>query len=182
VVARLYPPNRRQDTIGTIMRVSRVHHITIAVRDVEGASATFAGLFGAAALRAPEDVQAFDARILDADLAGTVLQFVAPATDEGALARFIERKGEGVYSIALEVADLDDAIRELTERGVRVSEPVEAIPGTRSAFVTMAATHGVSIQLIEGQGAEPAEGTAAPEPPVAPPPIDLTPDEWSDTD
>jgi hypothetical protein len=109
--------------------------------------------------------------------------------------RFLERKGEGFYNVALEVDDLDAAVAELTAKGVRVSEPVEAEPGLRSAFVTMAATHGLSVQLVEGPVVEappPAPEEAAPEPEALPPeepeaaelapPLDLTPDEWSDTD
>jgi hypothetical protein len=60
--------------------------------------------------------------------------------------RFIERRGEGVYNIAVEVEDLDAAVAELAERGVRVSEPVEAAPGLRSAFITMSATGGLSAR------------------------------------
>jgi len=80
--------------------------------------------------------------------------------------------------------------------GVRVSEPALSEPGVRSAFVTMAATHGLSVQLvelaraaIEREPESPAEMQPVapePEPAAAPtverPPLDLTPDEWSDVD
>jgi methylmalonyl-CoA/ethylmalonyl-CoA epimerase len=217
-----YLTGNGQDTIGTFMDVRRLHHITIAVRDVEQAQATFAALFGAEASGAAQELDTFGARSLDATLANTALEFVAPASADSALERFLERKGEGVYSIALEVADLDAAVRELQERGVRVSDPVD-VSGARSAFVTMAATHGVSVQLVEagsetpeagsetvdrsetpeagGQAPDPGDRTSEvggqipdpasemplsgePVPPVAPHPrvLDLTPDEWSDTD
>jgi methylmalonyl-CoA epimerase len=187
-----------QDTIGTIMRIRRVHHITVAVRDVAEAEQTFAALFGATARSGPEDVAAFDIRSCEMELGGAGMQLAAPASSESVLSRFLARRGEGIYSIALEVDDLDGAIRELRERGVRVSEPVEAPEGARSAFVAMSATHGVSVQLIEVRGSErhwaapqaepeaaalaepPADQAATGESPRAP--IDLTPDEWSDTD
>src|SRR5450756_2431751 len=78
------------------MRIKRIHHLTIAVRDLEGARLTFEQLF---------------------DVRG------------------------------------GDTVRELASQGVRVSEPVELGPGVRSAFVTMAATHGLSVQLVEVAGA-----------------------------
>lgn len=172
------------------MQIRRVHHLTIAVRDIAQASATFSALFDAAA-GAASDVAAFGVRSADADLADLHLQYVAPADPDSALARFIERRGEGLYNIALEVDDLAAAVAELRERGIRVSDPVDAPPGFRSAFIAMAATHGVSVQLVESQHAPPdvpsqadssQPDTAQEGATARPAPLDLTPDEWSDTD
>ncbi len=182
------------------MRVLRIHHVTAAVRDLQDARATFAALFGAEA--GPVDaVAAFGVRSTDLALGGDILQLVAPADADNPVMRYIERRGEGFYTLALEVDDLDAAVAELTGRGIRVSEPVQAPPGVRTAFVTMAATHGLSIQLVETVRApEPdaqadAQAWSAPPswperpPPAEPPrqeapapPLDLTPDEWSDVD
>ena len=119
--------------------------------------------------------------------------------------RFLERRGEGFYNLAIEIEDLDDTVRELATQGVRVSEPIELEPGVRTAFVTMAATHGLSVQLVEvaqsvglsaGQPVslsasppavveEPVDESAVPEELPAEDiasPLDLTPDEWSDVD
>ena len=85
-----------------------------------------------------------------------------------------------------------------------MSEPLEPTPGVRSAFIAMAATHGLSIQLVETvrpPAAAPDRPTPPPPPPEPiplPPPqdettvptenepaqkiLDLTPDEWSDVD
>jgi hypothetical protein len=183
------------------MRIVCIRHLTLAVRDLDGASATLASLFGASPGET-RTVQAFGARTQDILLGASMLQLVTPVDRDGALQRFIERRGEGVYTVALEVEDLDDAIAELTEAGVRVSEPVEAQPGLRSAFVTASATFGMSVQLVEASadGSQEPPATAAPvqppdepplpeelpEPPPAgepPPPkraLDLTPDEWDE--
>lgn len=162
------------------MRILGIHHLTLAVRDAARAEATFAALFGAGA--APEqEVAAFGVRARDIELGGATLQLAAPLSADSTLMRFLERRGEGFYNLALEVDDLDAAVAELAARGVPVSEPVEATPGIRSAFVSMAAAHGLSIQLVqvtapaEAEGAPPAE---APTPPKRA--LDLTPDEWAD--
>jgi hypothetical protein len=132
---------------------------------------------------------AFEARALDVELGDASFELVSPDSLDSALGRFIERRGEGVYSIALEVDDLEAAIDELNERGVRVSEPVEVTEGVRSAFVSMAATHGVSVQLVEGTGTREATSTTAGEEPTQgsdEPPVvqqrmvDLRPDEWEE--
>jgi len=175
-----------------VMRIRRIHHLTVAVRDAERARETFAALF-AARSDEPREIQAFCVRTCDLELGGDVLQLAAPIGPESPITRFIERKGEGFYNLALEVDDLDAAVAELAERGIKVSDPIEATPGLRSAFVTMAATHGLSLQLVERVGGdEPAPPTAEPdaardEPDVdeatqEPEPLDLTPDEWSDVE
>lgn len=195
------------------MKIKRIHHLTIAVRDAHAAGATFARLFGAEAPGGATEVQAFGVRSAEVALGDGTLQVVSPLGTDSAVMRFLERKGEGFYNLALEVEDLDAAVAELAAQGVRVSEPVEAEPGVRSAFVTMAATHGLSVQLVQLTAAaqpelrapEPEVPAPTPEPRVeapaavgpasdapevwsdreeaaARPPLDLTPDEWSDVD
>ena len=175
------------------MKIIGVHHVTVAVRDLEGARADFARLFGMEA-GAVAAVPAFGVRVQDLAAGGDALQLAAPDSADTPVMRFIERKGEGFYNLALEVEDLDSAVDELARQGVRVSRPAEATPGLRSAFVAMAATHGLSIQLVERIRARAAPGPGdAGGPDEAPgrepaaaaaetPPLDLTPDEWSDVD
>ncbi len=185
------------------MRIQRIHHVTLAVRDLEQARATFASLFGAEPDEG-RDIAAFSARQSDITIGEDMLQLVSPLEPDTPLTRFLDRRGEGFYNIALEVDNLDEAVAELAERGVRVSEPIEASPGVRSAFITMSATHGLSVQLLEIVGASAgvtsealphvppraedatieswAAAPAADAPASSPPLLDLTPDEWSDVD
>jgi methylmalonyl-CoA/ethylmalonyl-CoA epimerase len=193
------------------MKITRVLRLTLAVRDAPAAARTFETLIGAVPVAGPVPIEAFGVRALELALGDARLQLVSPLSADTALMRFLERRGEGFYNLALEVDDLDAAVRELADRGVRVSDPVEAEPGLRSAFVTMTATHGLSVQLIQRTApgppaapipasgdAGPADGgVSSPGPPVdgaassdgewqdagAPQtPLDLTPDEWSDID
>jgi methylmalonyl-CoA epimerase len=172
-----------------VMRIKRIHHLTVAVRDVDRAGATFEALFGAGVAR-ERAIPSFGVRTRDVPLGDDVLELASPLAPDSPVMRFIERKGEGFYNLALEVEDLDGALTELADRGIKVSEPVEAAPGARSAFITMGATHGLSIQLVElvdtldEVSAEP-ENVATPgteEQAASSEPLDLTPDEWSDTD
>lgn len=191
------------------MRIKRIHHLTIAVRDLDGARLTFEQLFDVRA-SGTANVPAFGVHAIDVPIGDGTLQLVSPADEDNPVMRFLERKGEGFYNVALEIEGLDETVRELAEQGVRVSEPVELEPGVRAAFVTMAATHGVSVQLIE---VTPPPAASAPELTTAvadedetredaafrrpddDPPLpeesaptspqqllDLTPDEWSDVD
>ncbi len=177
------------------MRIRRIHRITLAVHDAEGAARTFEQLFDERATGA-RVITDFLVRAVDIPLGDSILQLVSPLPTDNPVQTFLQRKGEGFYNIALEVDDLDDAIRELTQQGVKLSQPVEAEPGVRSVFVTLAATHGLSVQLVEVVRAEGepdiepvtrveeprAEHLPAGEGDSVSMPLDLTPDEWSDTD
>jgi methylmalonyl-CoA epimerase len=187
-----------------LVRIRRIHHVTVAVRDLDRARETFGVLFGAPSSGA-SDIAAFGARAAQLPLGGDMLELATPLDAGSALMRFLERRGEGVYTIALEVDDLDAAVAELAARGVRASRPVEARPGVRSAFVSMTVTHGLSIELVELAGAAARDARAPAPPPPAPAPgdgappapsaaasaateatekplRDLTPDEWDWSD
>jgi hypothetical protein len=170
------------------MKVLGIHHVTIAVQDIEAARAEIAALLSTIA--GPIDaVAAFGVRSTAVALGDDTLELVAPMDADNPVMRYIERRGEGFYTLALEVDDLDAAVDELSARGVRVSPPVEASPGVRTSFITMTATHGLSIQLLETVAAhpttapppdgpaadsEPAAGPAPfsrPSPPVEAPPL-----------
>jgi methylmalonyl-CoA epimerase len=74
-----------------------------------------------------------------------------PYAPESPVARFIERRGEGVQYIGLEVSNIDEALEELKRKGVRLTseEPVEYPNGSRWIFVHPKAMHGVLLALIE---------------------------------
>lgn len=135
------------------MKIRRVHRLTVAVHDLDGARLTFEQLFGARGGDA-RVIRDFLVRAVDIPLGETQLQLVSPLPADNPVKSFLQRKGEGFYNLALEVDDLDRAITELAALGVKVSQPVEAEPGVRSSFVTAAATHGLSVQLVEVARAE----------------------------
>ena len=146
-----YADSAGQDTIGTLMRREfGIHHLTVAVHDVDAGAATFAALFGAtrdarAVTTSPRSTRAASTR----RSAGTTLQLVAARRRTTRVTRFLERKGEGFYNLALEVDDLDAAVARAARKRRPRQRSRRGEPGLRSAFVTMAATHGLSIQLVE---------------------------------
>ena len=69
----------------------------------------------------------------------------------GPIARFIEKNGEGIQHIAIRVDDIDAALAELKEKGVRLIDqtPRYGAGGARIAFLHPKATHGVLLELCE---------------------------------
>lgn len=145
-------PKFRQDSI-RIVKIRRIHRLTLAVHDIDGARLTFEQLLDSHAGDS-RVIRDFMVRAVDIPMADTQLQLVSPLATDNPLKSYLQRKGEGFYNLALEVADLDEALTELAGLGIKVSEPVEAEPGVRSSFVTAAATHGLSLQLVEVRRAE----------------------------
>jgi catechol 2,3-dioxygenase-like lactoylglutathione lyase family enzyme len=78
------------------------------------------------------------------------VELVQPVEEAGRFYEQVKERGEGLFSISLQVDDLEEAVRYLRERGATVSDPEASIwPGARLARINQGSTHGVSIQLIE---------------------------------
>lgn len=77
-----------------------------------------------------------------------VLDFVAPNTSDGALAKSIEKRGQGIDSLAFRVENLDDTAAALRELGIELVNRTE-YHGTRIGFIHPRAAFGMLIELIE---------------------------------
>ena len=78
------------------------------------------------------------------------LELVQPEDPGGRFAQQVAERGEGLYSISIQVDDLDAAVAYLRGKGATVSDPEASIwPGARLARINAGSTHGVSIQIIE---------------------------------
>jgi catechol 2,3-dioxygenase-like lactoylglutathione lyase family enzyme len=78
------------------------------------------------------------------------VELLQPLTEDHRIAKSIAERGPGMFSIAIEVDDLDAAVRDLRAKAVPVSDPEPGIwPDTRIARINKSAANGVSIQLIQ---------------------------------
>jgi len=70
---------------------------------------------------------------------------------DGPVAKFIDSRGEGIQHIALEVENIEEALQELKEKGVRLidEKPRKGAGGTKIAFIHPKETHGVLMELCE---------------------------------
>src|SRR6188474_2445067 len=116
-----------------IMRF-KLDHVAVAVRDAEAAAATFAKL--GLELTGVEDVPDQRARVAFFDIGSAHLELVAPI-EEGSLSRSIDKRGEGLHHICLEVDDLEKALALVKAVGIAVvdEKPRPGAGGTRIAFL-----------------------------------------------
>ena len=130
---------------GRAWRVTRLHHVAFAHWG-DDAPGQLADLLGLPCV-AEEHADGFVERMLPA---GDSFVQLLEGTGPGVVGRFLERRGPGLHHIALEVSDLDEAVADLIERGVRMVDhtPRPGGMGTQIAFVHPAASGGLLVELV----------------------------------
>jgi methylmalonyl-CoA/ethylmalonyl-CoA epimerase len=79
-----------------------------------------------------------------------MLELIEPVGDGGVIGKFIERRGEGIHHLCIEVDDIKKTLADLSEKGVRLidTEPRQGIEGM-VAFIHPKSMNGVLIELLE---------------------------------
>jgi methylmalonyl-CoA epimerase len=127
----------------------RIDHIGIVVRDIQEALKVYE-----TALELPlsQVVEVPDQKVEVAFLAvgGSNLELVQPTSDDTGTAKFLQKRGEGVHHICIEVEDLESALARLKACGVQLIDeiPRKGAHG-RVAFVHPRGAHGVLVELVE---------------------------------
>lgn len=130
------------------MKLRRLHHVGIAVNDLDKAVEAYHLALGLSPAQR-QDFPALGIRSAFYPLGEAFLEVMTPLAPEGPVAQFLQERGEGMYLIALAVDDLEEALTELRDKGVSVSEPMGGGIGGRMAFVSPKSANGVLIELVE---------------------------------
>lgn len=128
----------------------RVSHIGIAVRSLEQAGVSYGALFeGAEPHRETVEEQGVDVASYDAN--GVLIELTAATRDDSPIARFIEKRGEGIHHIAFEVDDIGSELERLKAAGVRLinEEPLLGAHGMYIAFAHPSSFNGVLLELCQ---------------------------------
>ena len=131
------------------MQARGIHHLGVAVEDLDEAVETYRRLFGAELEhrdRVPDQgVEA--AAVLVGE--GRV-ELVAPLADDTPVGRFLAKRGPGMHHVAYEVADLPRALAGLASSGAQLidEEPHEGLFGLQVSFVHPHSVHGVLSEVV----------------------------------
>ena len=131
-------------------RILRIDHVAVAVKDLDAGIASYRRILGAELIeRAELSIQG--SRMLAAYLkVGDGLIVLDGAADPGGfIAKFIERRGEGLHHIAVVVDDLDEYVRDLEAAGVRIPHRESLGPLRREILLSPRDLCGVVVQVIE---------------------------------
>ena len=132
------------------MRVTRIDHIGIAVREIEQAGKFYTDILG---LEIEDIEHVADQRVNVAfiPIADSEVELLASTEPDGPVAKYLDSRGEGIQHIAFRVENIEDALKELNEKGVRLidQEPRKGADGARIAFIHPKETNGVLVELCE---------------------------------
>jgi methylmalonyl-CoA/ethylmalonyl-CoA epimerase len=98
------------------MKVQKIHHVSVLVKDLEKASKLYSQLFGIE-FDGPYDQEDLDVRFMSSSLG---LNLASPLTPDGPTAKSLERRGEGLSMLVLNVPDIDEAIADMESQGIRL--------------------------------------------------------------
>jgi methylmalonyl-CoA epimerase len=129
------------------MALSKIDHIGIAVSDLESAKRFYEEALG---LRVTREETLDEMKIAFLPIGEVNLELIQSTTDEGVIAKFIAKRGEGVHHIAYQVEDVSSVLDALKAQGIKVVDdaPRPGAHGTEVAFVHPKSTHGVLTELV----------------------------------
>ena len=132
------------------MRLNKVDHIGIAVKDIKKVSEFYKDVFDC---QTSEEIEVPERKLKIActEISGVKLEFLMPTDKESTVAKFTEKRGEGIHHICFEVDDIEKAVSELKSKGVELADekPRLGVEGKKIIFLQPKSAHGVLIELKE---------------------------------
>lgn len=133
-----------------MFKVLKVDHIGIAVKDMEQAKRFYTEVLGIPAL-GEEVVAEQKVKVCFIPCGDSEVELLESTSPDGPVAKFIEKNGEGIQHVALRVDNIENALAELKEKGVRLidEKPRYGAGGANIAFIHPKATGGVLLELSQ---------------------------------
>ncbi len=131
------------------MEARGIHHVGLAVADLDEAVQTYERLFaGRLEHRARVEGQGVEAASIR--VGDSRVELLAPLGDDTPVGKFIAKRGPGLHHLAYEVDDVASALAELTEQGAELIDaaPREGLFGLQVAFVHPDSVHGVLSEVV----------------------------------
>ena len=128
-----------------------IDHIGIAVNKLDEAISLYRDFLGLE-LEGVHIVDEQKVRVASLSTGGeTRIELLEPTESESPVAKFIEKRGEGIHHIALKVRNIEAALEELKEKGLRLvdEKPRAGVGGAKIAFIHPKSTRSVLIELCE---------------------------------
>ncbi|MEO5603631.1 MAG: methylmalonyl-CoA epimerase [Cyclobacteriaceae bacterium] len=130
--------------------MEKLEHIGIAVKNIDQANKLFAKLLGREHYKI-EDVNSEGVRTSFFDIGGVKIELLEPTRPDSPVAKFIDKRGEGIHHMAFEVSDIDESLKVYANKGFHVLNQ-EAKMGADNKmvfFLHPKSTQGVMIELCQ---------------------------------
>ncbi len=133
--------------------VKKVDHIGIAVKSIERSLPFYTDI-----LRLPllhiEQIASQKVKVAFIQAGETKLELLEPISEDSTIAKFIEKRGEGIHHVALGVDSIEERIQEMKENGIRMIDEKSrpGAHGTQVAFMHPKSTGGVLFEFCQKKG------------------------------
>ena len=133
-----------------LIEMRKIEHIGIAVHDLENSNALFSKLFGQPAYKI-EEVESEGVKTSFFKCGPNKIELLEATNENSPIAKFLEKKGEGIHHIAFDVEDIYSEIERLKNEGFTVlnETPKKGADNKLVAFLHPKTTNGVLIELCQ---------------------------------
>lgn len=129
--------------------IKRIDHVAVAVRDTDEALRLYRDVLGLK-VKLSEEVPDQGVKATLIEVGDTEIELLEPTDPQGGVARFLERSGEGIHHICLEVDDVDAELKALEEKGIQlVDKQGRAGLIGQIGFVHPRSMKGVLVELVQ---------------------------------
>jgi methylmalonyl-CoA/ethylmalonyl-CoA epimerase len=137
-------------TAGPAGLLTEIDHVAIAVRDLEAAIDYYAETFGATVAHR-ERIESDGVEEALIKVADSYIQLLTPTSDSSPVAKYLEKKGEGIHHVGYRVADCGVAVQAVKDHGGQMIDqaPRPGSRGTTVAFVHPKSAFGTLIELVQ---------------------------------
>lgn len=132
------------------MKILKIDHLGIAVKDMQAGKTFWHDILGLD-FEGTETVAEQKVTTGFFPVGESEVELLESTAPDGPVAKYIEKRGQGIQHVAFRVDDIDAALKELKEKGVRLIDetPRRGAGGARIAFLHPRATGGVLVELCE---------------------------------
>lgn len=130
--------------------MNKIEHIGIAVKNIETSNTLFSKLFGESQYKI-EAVESEGVKTSFFKIGNNKIELLEATNENSAIAKFIEKKGEGVHHIAFDVSDIEAEIKRLKKEGFIVlnEKPKKGADNKLVVFLHPRSTNGVLVELCQ---------------------------------
>lgn len=133
------------------VKAKGLDHVAIVVKDLDVAIAHYRDALG---LELAEIEEVAEQKVKTAIFGHGMgrVELICPTTEDSGVARYLQKRGEGLHHICVEVEDIEAAMAALREKGAPLLDetPKVGAGGAKVAFVHPKGNHGVLVELRQG--------------------------------
>ena len=131
------------------MKINKVNHIGIAVNSIDEAVKLYTDALGLKVTNI-EVVAEQKVKTAIIPVGETKIELIESTEPDGVIAKYIEKRGEGIHHLALEVSNINEALQSLTEKGIPLinETPRKGVENTNVAFLHPKGTK-ILLELVE---------------------------------